>query len=157
MTLTDVTGCLACDLTNGRQPLPGGTIYRTSTWTVDHCVGPLGIGTLIVRPIRHVTRVSELNQRESAEFGPVLQRTAAVVDELLHPDQVYVCLWSHAGGNPVHIHYVVQPARREMIEQFTAYGPRLQVAMFDRAETPAPTEVEAFAERARTAFKRTGD
>jgi hypothetical protein len=46
--------CLACDLTEGRVPLPGGLIHETSRWRVEHCVGPLGVGTLIVKPKRHV-------------------------------------------------------------------------------------------------------
>jgi hypothetical protein len=32
--------CLACELTQGRRPLPGGLIYRTGAWRVEHCVGP---------------------------------------------------------------------------------------------------------------------
>jgi len=40
--------CLACDLAAGRQPLPGGVIHQTESWLVEHCVGPLGLGTLIV-------------------------------------------------------------------------------------------------------------
>mgnify|MGYP006174812863 CR=1 FL=1 len=39
--------------------------------------------------------------------------SAAVVAELVQPDQIYVSLWSHAGGVPCHIHFVVQPITRE--------------------------------------------
>jgi hypothetical protein len=38
--------CLACDLTSGALPLPGEVIFETSAWRVEHCVGPLGVGTL---------------------------------------------------------------------------------------------------------------
>jgi hypothetical protein len=40
-----VEGCLACDLAAGRQ---GGRIHETAYWIVEHCVGPLGVGTLLV-------------------------------------------------------------------------------------------------------------
>jgi hypothetical protein len=70
-----------------------------------------------------------------------------VVAELTEPDQVYVCVWSHAGGKPHHIHFVVQP-----VQQGELHGPRLQVAMFDRNEPPPRNEVERFAELARTRF-----
>jgi ATP adenylyltransferase len=145
-------GCLACDLATGRLPLPGGVIHETEHWLVEHCVGPLGVGTLLVKPKRHVTRVSELRAGETAELGPLLQRSAAVVDELVAPEQVYTCLWSHAGGVPVHIHYVVQPATRSLMDDHGAYGPKLQLAMFQRGELPSVDEVDAFADRARAAF-----
>lgn len=149
---SDVPGCLACDLASGRRPLPGGVIHASEHWYVEHCVGPLGVGTLLIKPKRHTTRVSELSETEAAELGPLLQRSAAVVDELLSPEQVYVCLWSHAGGQPVHIHYVVQPVMSSQMAQYEAYGPRLQVAMFDEGDPPPTTEVEEFADRARHVF-----
>jgi hypothetical protein len=34
----------------------------------------------------------------------MLVRTAQVVTALTAPEQVYVTLWSHAGGVPGHIH-----------------------------------------------------
>jgi diadenosine tetraphosphate (Ap4A) HIT family hydrolase len=145
-------GCLGCDLADGRIPLPGGVIHQTEHWRVEHCVGPLGVGTLLVKPKRHVTRVSELDPDEAAELGPLLQRSAAVVDRLVESEQVYTCLWSHAGGTPVHIHYVVQPVTRALMDEHGDYGPKLQVAMFARGDLPPAAEVESFADRARAAF-----
>jgi hypothetical protein len=83
----------------------------------------------------------------------LLQRSAAVVDELVKPEQVYTCLWSHAGGTPVHIHFVVQPVTRELMDAFGVYGPHLQVGMFDANIAPPEAEVETFADRARAAFR----
>jgi len=150
----NVYGCLACDLASGRLSLPGGVIAETDYWYVEHCVGPLGVGALVVKPKRHLIRVSQLTDSEAAELGPLLCKSAAVVDEILAPEQVYVCLWSHAGGEPVHIHYVVQPVSAELMSEYGLHGPRLQVAMFDRGEEPPLGEVEAFATRARAAFTR---
>jgi diadenosine tetraphosphate (Ap4A) HIT family hydrolase len=92
----DVVGCLACDLMQGRRNLPGGVIAETRHWRVEHCIGPLGVGTLLVKPLRHVESVGDLSAAESAELGPVLTKAAGVVQRLLEPEQVYVCLWSHA-------------------------------------------------------------
>jgi len=61
-------------------------------------------------------------------------------------------LWSHAGGVPVHIHFVVQPVTRTLMDSIDDYGPHLQVAMFDAGATPPKGEVERFAERARAAL-----
>ena len=144
--------CIACDLSEGRVPLPGGTIHRTAYWLVEHCVGPLGPGTLIVKPVRHVTAVAQLTGDEAAELGPLLQETSAVAGKLVDAAQVYNCLWSHAGGVPGHIHYVVQPVTAEQVKSFGAYGPGLQEAMFSRGIAPDPDEIAAMAERARRFF-----
>jgi diadenosine tetraphosphate (Ap4A) HIT family hydrolase len=128
--------CLACNAV-----APGGRIVDGERWIVEHCVGPLGVGTLIVKPRRHVLNVGDLEADEAAELGPLLQRTADVVRQLAHPEQVYVCLWSHG---PVHIHFVVQPAAAG-----EPHGPWLQAAQFERGELPDPEAAAAFAERAR--------
>lgn len=149
--MTTVAGCLACDLAEGRVPLPGGVIHETPRWIVEHCVGPLGLGTLIVKTKRHVVHVWELDDDEARELGPLLRKTADVVAGLTQPDQVYVCLWSHKGGTPVHIHFVVQPATTEQRDRLGG-GAALQAAMFAAGELPPSAEVEALAARAREAF-----
>jgi diadenosine tetraphosphate (Ap4A) HIT family hydrolase len=147
-------GCLACDLAEGRVPLLGGTLLDSGRWLVEHCIGPLGVGTLVVKPRRHVIHVADLDERESAELGPLLGRTADVAGRLTAAEQVYVCLWSHAGGTPVHIHFVVQPVTSMQKEAWGAYGPVLQLAMLERGEQPDAAAVEAFADRARALFAR---
>jgi diadenosine tetraphosphate (Ap4A) HIT family hydrolase len=148
--------CLACDLSNGVVPLPGGRVHETRFWVVEHCVGPLGVGTLLVKPFRHVVHVSELNEGEYAELGPLLQRVAAAVEDVVRPEQVYVCLWSHSGGVPGHIHFVVQPATRELMERFGTYGPALQMAMFGAGATPKEAAVEVVCGQLRTALNGAG-
>jgi diadenosine tetraphosphate (Ap4A) HIT family hydrolase len=146
--------CMACDLADGTVPLAGGRIHETSGWLVEHCVGPLGLGTLIVKPRRHVTSVASLTDDEAAELGPLLHSASIIAAQLVPAEQVYNCLWSHAGGVPVHIHYVVQPVTAEQMAEHEAHGPALQMAMFARGEPPEEDEIEAIAERARLAFSR---
>ncbi|MBA2811132.1 hypothetical protein E0500_027955 [Streptomyces sp. KM273126] len=145
-------GCLACDLTMGNVPLPGGNVLRTESWVVEHCVGPLGPGTIVVKPTRHVVHVAELTAQESSELGPLLQRVSAAVTEVMAPEQVYVCLWSHAGGVPGHIHFVVQPVGKDDLARFNAFGPALQVAMGEAEYFPGAAEVERVCERLREAL-----
>jgi len=148
-----VEGCLSCDMLDGRRPLPGGVIHESGGWVVDHCIGPLGVGTLIVHPRRHVTRVADLTEDEAAALGPLLLRATQVVTELTDPEQTYVTLWSHAGGVPVHIHFVIQPITSALRDDHEGkYGPTLQLAMFEAGVLPPEPEVEAFAERARALF-----
>ena len=117
----------------------------------EHCVGPLGVGTLIVKPKRHVLHVADLDENEAAELGPLLRRVAAAVTEAFDPEQVYLCLWSHAEGVPGHIHWVVQPV--EASTDPSQRGPDLQAAMFDRGELPAPAAVERAAETLRAVLR----
>jgi diadenosine tetraphosphate (Ap4A) HIT family hydrolase len=146
-----MSGCDTCaSMTDGG--VPGGCIHATRHWYVDHCVGPLGVGTLIVKPKRHVVHVADLEAEEAAELGPLLHRASAVVTELVQPDQVYVTLWSHAGGAPGHIHFVVQPVTRDQMDELGLHGPRLQVEMFRRDVAPDPDAAAAFAERASAAW-----
>ena len=147
-----VEGCPTCDLLAGSGP-PGGVIHEKGGWVVDHCFGPLGVGTLIVKPRRHVTHVADLTEDEAAALGPLLHRAAQVVTELTEPEQTYVSLWTHAGGVPVHIHFVVQPITSELRTAHEGlYGPTLQVTMFQAGVLPPEPEVEAFADRARSRF-----
>jgi diadenosine tetraphosphate (Ap4A) HIT family hydrolase len=145
-----MSDCIACDLTCGRRDLPGGLIHQTEHWRVEHCVGPLGVGTLVVKPSRHVVRMADLTSDESCEIGPLLHRTSSVVGSLTQTSQVYVCLWSHG---PAHIHFVVvQPETEALVEAFGAWGPALQAPMFEHDDAPSRTGMEEFADRARSAF-----
>jgi ATP adenylyltransferase len=138
------------------QSAPGGCIHETSHWFVDHCIGPLGVGTLIVKPKRHVTRVADLKSAEAAELGLVLQQAAAVLSELEHPEQVYVTLWSHLDAVPRHIHFVVQPVTSARMDDHAGrHGVRLQVEMFDRKIYPDPVAAAEFAARARVSWPST--
>ena len=149
-----VDRCLACEVIAGSVVAPGGRIAETDNWVVDHSVGSLGVGTLIVKPYRHVVRVGELNDEESAELGPLLQRVAAVVDRLTAPSQVYISLWSHEGRQPGHVHFVVQPVTQALMEEHDAHGPQLQAAMFARGKSPDPAAAAGFAARARALLIR---
>lgn len=152
-SMNDIPGCLGCDLANGRRDLPGGRIYETTHWVVEHCIGPLGVGTLIVKPFRHVYNVWELTDDEAKELGPLLRRVAATIRVILAPDQVYTCEWSHMGFKPGHLHFVLQPIWNAMSEKHERPGPFLQSDMFKAKVMPPREEVEAFANRARSMIK----
>lgn len=146
-------GCLACDLTWGRADLPGGRIYATDHWVVEHCIGPLGVGTLILKPVRHRLHMWELTSEEAEELGPLLRRLTGVIQALAKPDQVYVCLWSHKDWQPGHIHFVLQPVGDAMREEHAAPGAFLQSDMFIADQAPPRAEVETFAAAARAILK----
>jgi diadenosine tetraphosphate (Ap4A) HIT family hydrolase len=147
-----VTDCLPCDIAAGRVTVPGGVIHERDGWVVEHCFGPLGLGTMVVKPVRHVVHVADLTVDEAAVMGALLHRTAQVVSELTGPEQVYVSLWSHGGGVPGHIHYVVQAVTRPILDVMGSYGPTLQHEMFKANVMPDPQAVERIADRARDLF-----
>jgi len=127
--------CLACELIEHPERVPGGRIATIGHWVVEHCIGPLGVGTVVVKPIRHVIHLADLDSGEIADFGPVLARVARAVTLASseagdRPGQVYACLWSHAQREPGHIHFVVQPVGDTLMAHYDAYGPELQVRMF---------------------------
>lgn len=147
-----MNACLACS-TITRRSAPGGCIHETDHWYVDHSIGPLGVGTLIVKPKRHVVYLADLNPQEAVELGPLLRETAQVLTELAHPEQIYVTLWSHMHAIPNHIHFVVQPVTADCMAQHGGkHGVRLQAEMFDRKRFPEPAAAAAFAQRARAAW-----
>jgi diadenosine tetraphosphate (Ap4A) HIT family hydrolase len=147
-----MNSCIACQLSSGTINLPGGRIYATSLWVVEHCIGALGVGTLMVKPLRHCEHVWELTHDESDELGPLLQKTTMVIQKILKPDQVYVCLWSHKDWQPGHIHFVLQPVWNDFSKKFSGTGPVLQTEMFKMNKIPPVEEIEQFAENARKMF-----
>ena len=147
-------GCLACELTSGKRTLPGGRIYETSLWVVEHTIGPLPAGTLILKPFRHCLSLAELEPEESEQLGPLINLLSYTLTELTRCDQVYCCLWSHAGWVPGHVHFVLQPAWNRQQDKHERPGPFAQVDMFSVGQEPDPQEVEEFARRARAFLDR---
>lgn len=141
--------CLACNLMSGKVELPGGRIYEKAYWVVEHCIGPFGVGTLIVKPKRHCVHFWELKVEETNELGPLLQRASATIRAILKPDQVYICLWSHAGWQPGHLHFVLQPSWNRLQQRYHRPGPSMQVDMARAEMYPPQKEVEAFARKAK--------
>jgi diadenosine tetraphosphate (Ap4A) HIT family hydrolase len=152
--MTHENGCLACDLTAGKRPLPGGRIHETGGWVVEHCIGPLPAGTLIVKPLRHCVAIAELTDGEAAALGPLLRLTSGVIADLTSCDQVYICLWSHLGWTPGHIHFVLPPAWDKQREEHGKPGLFMQAAMFAGGEPLHEREREEFSDRARALFRQ---
>ena len=82
--------CYACRLTEGVEPLPGGRIHATEHWVVEHCTGPLGVGTLIVKPFRHCLHVEDFTVAEARELGPLLRRVSQAIQALAQADLAFL-------------------------------------------------------------------
>lgn len=143
---------MACQLTAGERDLAGGRIAESEHWVVEHCIGTLGVGALILKPYRHIIGLDEMSNAEAADLGPLMQRTTAIIKSLTGADQVYACLWSHADWKPGHIHFVLQPAWNALRSRYPGPGPALQMAMFTDAQALDRQAVQAFCDRARAEF-----
>jgi ATP adenylyltransferase len=145
--------CLSCDLIAGVRPLPGGIVAETKRWVVNHCLGPLGIGSLVAVPKRHVVYVADLEDEEANELGPLLRRIASILTALTTPEQVYVCLWSHGTSEAKHLHWIIQPVSTETVQRYSGLrSEALQAAMLAAGEYPEESAIEEFCAQARLAF-----
>lgn len=154
----DVTGCLGCDLLAGRRELPGGVLHETAAWVVNHVIGPMNLGTLIVGPREHVVAIAELDDTAAAELGPLLRDTARVVETLCRPEQTYVCMWSHGRDARKHLHIAVQPVTAEVRARYGGLrSEQLQARMLADGDELDVTEVEQFCERACELFRAITD
>lgn len=149
--------CIGCDLISGAIELPGGRIYATNHWVVEHCIGPYGIGSLIVKPIRHCVHFADLFEEEVVEVGPLLKLVSAAITSVLKADQVYICLWSHMNWKPVHIHFLLQPMWNEMKNEYANSGAYIQTAMAEKQVFPEKEKIEEFVCKVKQAIAKIQD
>lgn len=151
--MQSIVGCLGCDIVAGRCDVPGGIVHQTARWIVNHAVGRLNLGTLVVAPRDHIVAIADLDDEAAAELGPLLRRTACVVEAICRPEQTYVCVWSHGRTERRHLHILVQPVTAALVAQYGGLrSEQLQVKIMTTHEPPAPAEVERFCAETRERF-----
>jgi hypothetical protein len=64
-------------------------------------------------------------------------------------DQVFSSLWSFSGGEPGHIHFVLQPVTKADRDRAGMSGPFIQTAMFEADELPDRGAIDTFCDVAR--------
>jgi diadenosine tetraphosphate (Ap4A) HIT family hydrolase len=104
----NVEGCLACDANAGRIEVPGGTIAETEHWHADHCIGPFGVGAVVVKTKEHVEDLWRLPDAAAVELGPFLRRVSGAIVDGLGAERAYLTMW--VDKPPLHVHLVVTPA-----------------------------------------------
>lgn len=149
----DVDGCLGCDFATGRRSPPGGFVHETSSWVVNHVVGSMNLGTLVVSPREHVVAMADLGDQAAVELGSIRRLTARVVELICEPEQTYVGLWSHGAAGRKHLHVVVQPVTSSVVARYGGVrGEQLQARMLASGDIPDAADVERFCEHARDMF-----
>jgi ATP adenylyltransferase len=151
--MSDVVGCLGCDIVAGRFAVPGGILHQTTRWIVNHAVGQLNLGTLIVAPRDHIVAVADLDDLAAAELGPLLRDTARIAEAMCQPEQTYVCVWSHGRAERRHLHILVQPVTTAVVTEYGGLrSEQLQARMLKTAEPLQAADVEPFCLEARRRF-----
>lgn len=62
--------------------------------------------------------VADLWDQAIEELGPLLKRTAQVVEAILQPEQTYVASWAHEHEGRKHLHTLVQPVATETVREY---------------------------------------
>lgn len=143
--------CLACKLNNDPSLVPGGRIVETISWIVEHCIGPFGVGSLILKTKQHKVRFSECTQAEVREFAKLLKSIHLAMEEVLAPERIYVSLW---GEVTPHIHLVIQPVSKQMKRKYHSHGPELQAKMVESGVKPDPEKAAQVAGKLKRWFTR---
>jgi diadenosine tetraphosphate (Ap4A) HIT family hydrolase len=112
MTLSGQTStlhpdCLACQILTGETQVPGGVIAENDWWLADHCLGPYGLGAVVIKPKAHRENLWDLTPEEATTLGPFMQTMSEAMVNALDAERVYVSLW--VDQPPYHVHFVLQP------------------------------------------------
>lgn len=99
--------CLACLTLTGDTIAPGGVIFENDYWMADHCVGAMGIGSIVLKTKAHREHLWELTPDESKTLGSAIQILSDAIVQALGAERVYVNLW--VDQPPYHVHFVLQP------------------------------------------------
>lgn len=111
--------------------MPGGRIYVTGNWIVEHCIGNLGYGTVIIKTKKHKENFSQCSNAEIMEFANLLKILHLAIEKVCNPDQIYISKW---GEEVKHLHIVIQPIYQKMKMQYQAKGPSLQAKMLNEGK-----------------------
>lgn len=86
---------------------------------------------------------------EVRELEPLLRSVTATIQVILKPDQIYICLWSHADWKHGYLHFVIQPSWNHLKRKYQHSGPFLQVDTFKANVLPSNKKIETFCKKAR--------
>jgi diadenosine tetraphosphate (Ap4A) HIT family hydrolase len=131
--------CLACATLRGEIDVPGGVVWEDECWLADHCLGPFGVGALVLKTKAHRPSLQTMTPAEATALGPAMRIVSQAMVSGLPCERVYVSAWVDA--KPLHLHFVLEP---RYADESGVGAWALQAA---RREAPQP-EVEACASAA---------
>jgi diadenosine tetraphosphate (Ap4A) HIT family hydrolase len=135
--------CFACQTVQGEATAPGGIVYQNEYWFADHCIGAMGVGSIVVKTKAHRENLWELTLEESTTLGTTLRLLSEAIVHALGAERVYVSLW--VDQSPYHVHFVLQP-RYPKPAEWSLKGWRLQLLRTLQG-TPDPLKMAEAAEK----------
>ncbi len=118
--------CKGCQISTGLTEVEGGAISLGSSWIVNHYQNKEErfLGWLVVQPIQHRTKSSEMTMHELEEFGIVTQRLESALttayNTLYVDDKVEIAYVVRLGESTLarraewHLHWHVVPRTASM-------------------------------------------
>ncbi len=102
-------GCIFCDALSGNADL---TLYKGIDTLVVMNKFPYINGHLLVAPLRHLSRLDQLDKREMGEMLATIERSVDILKQVMKPDgfNVGLNLGMVAGaGVEEHLHFHIVP------------------------------------------------
>lgn len=78
-------------------------IYSDESWAVELCPDIPVPGYLILRPSQTTASLRDLSPEQMAALGPILAKMVSVIEDVVRPEKVYVCLFDESGSG-IHFH-----------------------------------------------------
>jgi diadenosine tetraphosphate (Ap4A) HIT family hydrolase len=82
-------------------------IVETAHWRADHCIGPFGVGAVVLKTKEHVGDFWALTPEAAAELGPLASRVSRAIVDGLDAERIYLTMW--VDQQPHHVHLVLYP------------------------------------------------
>jgi diadenosine tetraphosphate (Ap4A) HIT family hydrolase len=141
----DQLECIGCDVNAGRTAPPGGVIASDGVWQADHEITPLVRGYVIVKPLRHVHELADINEDEADRMGRFLARLHSAMRSALATERIYVCSFAETVH---HLHFHLIPRYADM----PGLGPKLLPDVFSGRWSCTVSEAAEAARAIRRAF-----
>ena len=98
--------CSICRKNSGEDEIEGGIIHDDDMWLVRHAPSPYPlVGWMILQTKRHIHGPAQLNDRESASFGPALRQYERILMEVTGASAIYSMLLAESVPH-FHVHMV---------------------------------------------------
>lgn len=93
--MDDTCDCIDCRILRGEYTPVGGIIYQDDLWVLNHAQ-PKVLGHLILKPVIHYRSISDIPDDLAAGMGPLFRRINQAVEEVCHPEKVYIAAFGDA-------------------------------------------------------------
>lgn len=84
--------CRTCQFGENPPEGLGGRVFETKYFRVEHAVGPVSEGSMVLALKRHVEDLDELEELEADELGKMMRLLTGAIKKVTQPDRVYISM-----------------------------------------------------------------